>query len=78
MPTTAKESQQKLEHSIRSQAHDPGVRALHEWLKLKQGELAGKWYRLSGEELVQSQGYARAVTEVLRVIEQGPKIPVEQ
>ena len=74
MPSKAKEEQQKLEQQVRMQSHDPGVRALHEWLKLKQAEVNGRWTRISGEELLQMQGFAQALAEAVRVIEHGPKI----
>lgn len=77
MPSKAKEEQQKLEHAVRSQAHEPGVRALHDWLRMKQDSLNSKWMTLSGDELLRAQGEAASLADVVRVIMHGPKMPIE-
>ena len=74
MSDLTKQGQYELEAKIHSYLPDPGVQAIREWLVSARDALNGLWPRLSGDKLLQSQGYAGTLNDLLRIIDSGPKL----
>ncbi len=73
-----KEEQQLLESTIHLHAPEPGVQALRQWCISARDALNLAWPRMSGEPLMQAQGYAGILNELIRIIDHGPKLPRQE
>ena len=76
--TIVKQEQQELEARIHLNAPDPGVQAIRQWCVSAREALNAAWPRMSGEPLMQAQGYAGNLNELIRIIDHGPKLPRQE
>lgn len=72
--TVSKEERYEAEVSVFSSRHEPGVRAVYEWLRLRRDEVNAAWPGMEGTNLSQAQGEAKLIAQLIRLIEQGPRI----
>jgi hypothetical protein len=77
--SVAREDRHALEVAVHAARADAGGNAVRDWLYSRRDEINTKWYTLSGDELLQAQGEARAWARLIKLIEQGPQIkPTER
>lgn len=74
----SKQQRQALETQIHQLRVEGGVRAIHTLLLEKRDQLNKKWPRATGEDTYRSQGEALVIDDLIRVIEDGPRIRIEQ
>lgn len=73
-----KPEQHDREVQIFSSRHEPGVCAVWEWLRMRRAWCDRQWSQLAGDDLTRLQGEAQAITSLLRVIENGPRIKITE
>lgn len=74
----SKQQRQALENQIHRHRVEGGVRAIRELLLEKRDQLNKKWPRATGEDVYRSQGEAVVIDDLIRVIDEGPRIRIEQ
>lgn len=74
MSQVVKEEQQKLEQLIHDSARDPGVQHIRTWLFESRDLLNRSWPRMDGDKLTRAQGYAGTLNDLIRIIDEGPKL----
>ena len=76
--SVVKEEQHALEAKIHLLSPEPGVQAIREWLMSAREVLNTNWPRLTGDGLLQAQGYAGNLNDLIRIIDKGPKLPRQE
>ena len=78
MSDIVNEARYELERSVFASRHEEGIRAIYDWLKLRRDDCNRKWVGLMGEDLTALQGEAKGIAQLIRLLEQGPRIQPEK
>ena len=69
-----KEERSNLEHTIYQARFDVGLQAMRDWLYVRQAEINGKWYSMTGDDLIKIQGEASTIARQIKMLEKGPTV----